>query len=83
MNNDTELYIDTACIEDCYALGWSYGEICVNCGCCSDDPKTRYKKRVDYHLDMLNDSVTDNGREYHTSKIAEYRAKLKRLNENE
>lgn len=83
MNNDKELYIDTACEEDCYALGWSYGEICVCCGCCSDDPKTRYKKRIDYHFDMMNHSVTAESVKYHKNKIAEYREQLKRLNGNE
>lgn len=83
MNNDTEIYIDTACNENCYAVGWSFGEICVNCGCCSDDLKTRYKNRIDYHFDMLHDSITVNGVKYHKNKIAEYQEKLKRLNENE
>lgn len=32
----------------CYALLWSYGEICVGCGCCSPNKETRRKGRLAY-----------------------------------
>lgn len=41
--------------EKCYALLWSMGEICVQCGCCSKDPITRTLARIDYHTECLND----------------------------
>lgn len=40
--------IDKGVSDDCYAIIWSYGEICVNCGCCSDDPKVRIPARIKY-----------------------------------
>lgn len=39
--------------NNCYALIWSYGEICVGCGCCSADPKIRIPARIDYHKEGL------------------------------
>ena len=41
-------HICTSAKADCYALGWSYGEICCHCGCCSDDPKIRIPAREKY-----------------------------------
>ena len=48
-----DIYIDSACLDKCYALGWSYGEICVHCGCCSDDPKVRIPARINYLKEEL------------------------------
>lgn len=34
--------------KKCYAVLWSYGEICVGCGCCHKDPKIRKPARLKY-----------------------------------
>ena len=39
-------YIDEQVRDNCWNLLDSYGEICVHCGCCSIDPKTKYMARV-------------------------------------
>ena len=36
--------------KKCYAGLWSYGEICVGCGCCEDPSPQRDKARLDYWL---------------------------------
>ena len=36
---------------------WSYGEICVGCGCCVPGA---YKKRIHYHKTQLNDDLNFN-----------------------
>lgn len=41
------IIIDTPVIDKCWNLYDSYGEICVHCGCCSKDPMTRVKARID------------------------------------
>ena len=53
--------IDVAAKKPCYATIWSYGEICVGCGCCSNDPMTRTQARIAYHKELLyNDKHFDN-----------------------
>jgi len=47
--------IDISANRNCYALAWSYGEICVGCGCCSTNKKKRIKARIKYHEDLLRD----------------------------
>lgn len=32
--------------DRCWNLIDSYGEICIHCGCCSKDKKTRYASRI-------------------------------------
>ena len=44
-----EAHFDVGAKKNCYALGWSFGEICVGCGCCSDDPVERALARIKYH----------------------------------
>lgn len=39
-------HIDTSVMDKCWNLIDSYGEICVHCGCCSKDKKTRYASRI-------------------------------------
>ena len=51
------VHISVAAKKDCYALAWSYGEICCGCGCCSEDPLTRAKARLQYHMDELAEKV--------------------------
>ena len=41
------IIIDRPVIDRCWNLYDSYGEICVCCGCCSKDPLTRVKARID------------------------------------
>lgn len=41
-------HICRAAKKKCYALLWSYGEICVHCGCCAKDKETRRKARLAY-----------------------------------
>jgi len=41
-------HISVSAREGCYALAWSYGMICVHCGCCSKDTETRQKARLRY-----------------------------------
>jgi len=45
--------VDESAKENCYALQWSFGEICCHCGCCSDDPIERAKARIRYHEEEL------------------------------
>ncbi len=40
------MYIDVQCKKKCWNLYDSMGEICVHCGCCSSDKKTRYISRL-------------------------------------
>ena len=40
------MHICYAVKEKCWNLYDSYGEICVGCGCCSDDPLIRAKARL-------------------------------------
>lgn len=42
-----DIIIDRPVAEKCWNLYDSYGEICVGCGCCSKDPLTRVKARID------------------------------------
>lgn len=32
--------------ENCWNFYESYGEICVHCGCCSDNLRERYEERI-------------------------------------
>lgn len=47
--------IDVALNENCYNPVESHGEICVGCGCCSDDPQKRAKARYELHERLLKD----------------------------
>ena len=40
-------YIDVGIRKRCWNLIDSYGEICVGCGCCSDDKLIRYQARIE------------------------------------
>ena len=40
------LHVCMAAKENCYNTYDSYGEICVHCGCCSEDEIERAKARV-------------------------------------
>lgn len=45
--------IDFQARNDCYALFWSYGEICCGCGCCSKKRLKRIKARYEYNKECL------------------------------
>lgn len=47
------MHLDFSANDNCYALAWSYGEICVGCGCCSEDPAVSTPARIQYHEEML------------------------------
>lgn len=45
-----------ATIEKCYAVMWSYGEICVHCNCCGrydNDEISVLEARLKYHKELL------------------------------
>lgn len=52
------IIIDTPVIDKCWNLYDSYGEICVHCGCCSKDPLTRAKARIDVLTRIIGDNET-------------------------
>ena len=73
--------IDIAANKKCYALAWSYGEICVGCGCCSANIEMRTKARIKYHEDLLRDCRSFNLAEdirYHEERLNELRRELDR-----
>ena len=39
-------FVDEQVKKNCWNVIDSYGEICVHCGCCSPDKKTRYEARL-------------------------------------
>ena len=55
------MIIDKSVRKDCYAITWSYGEICVGCGCCSEDPYVRIPARIAYHEYELDERENFNG----------------------
>ena len=50
-------FIDFAAEKNCYATLWSYGQICVGCGCCSKDMEERRKARLEYWQWLLDDNL--------------------------
>jgi hypothetical protein len=45
------IVVDFPTNKKCYATLWSYGEICVHCGCCDKNPKIRrpaFAEKVEY-----------------------------------
>ena len=55
-------YIDFAALNKCYALMWSYGEICVGCNCCGRQEKgvKMWQARLKYHQEELKRSLNFN-----------------------
>lgn len=53
--------VDVAANKHCYALNWSYGVICVGCGCCSTNALKRAKARLAYHKKELEDNNAFSG----------------------
>ncbi len=54
------VHIDFAAEKNCYALAWSYGEICVGCGCCGKPSLKRDKARYLYWLDQWEENLNFN-----------------------
>ena len=54
-------FIDYAVSEDCINI-YSYGEICVGCGCCSRNPnyKDRMIQQLRYYKQRLEEEYTFN-----------------------
>ena len=49
--------------DKCYALTWSYGEICVGCNCCgriNKDRKKVLKARLRYHRESIKEDKAFN-----------------------
>ena len=46
--------------KNCYAVAWSYGEICVGSNCCGQFGKglKMWEARLDYHENCLKDNMT-------------------------
>ena len=53
MSND--VHITFSARKDCFNVYESYGEICVGCGCCSNDKIKRTKARLELYERMLDD----------------------------
>lgn len=53
-----DFYIDAQVSSKCWNFYDSYGEICVQCGCCSKDPLTRYSARIEVILRRIEHCVT-------------------------
>lgn len=49
------MHICVGAALNCYALQWSYGDICVGCGCCSKDADKRLLARLEYHTKLLEE----------------------------
>lgn len=65
------IFLDTPVKRNCYAIGWSYGEICVHCGCCSEDPIKRTKARIEYCEWELEEKINFNHWAYDYPKLLE------------
>lgn len=50
------IHIDYAVSDDCINA-YTYGEICVHCGCCSRNPNYRDRiiRQIRYYKEMLNE----------------------------
>jgi len=48
--------------SNCYALRWSYGEICVGANCCGQFGKglKMWQARLEYHQSCLNEQLKFN-----------------------
>lgn len=48
-------FVDFAASKRCYAVMWSYGEICVGCNCCGRQEKglKMWEDRLNYHKEEL------------------------------
>lgn len=51
-------HYDFGVTDNCINI-YSYGEICVHCGCCENEPniKQRYINKLHYYKEILNDEL--------------------------
>ena len=49
-------WMDVGVEDKCYATLWSYGQVCVECKCCSKNKKVRIKARLKYWKWWLKES---------------------------
>jgi len=54
MENKVTAFLDFGVQKNCYATLWSYGEICVGCGCCGKPSPQRDKARLEYWQEELS-----------------------------
>lgn len=55
-----ELHVCFGVKKSCWNLYDSYGEICVHCGCCSDDPMVRATSRLRVAQQQLQEQLDFN-----------------------
>lgn len=51
-------FIDYGISDDCININ-TYGELCVKCGCCKNNPNYRdmIRRRINYYKDGLNEEL--------------------------
>ena len=69
------IIIDRPCIDKCWNLYDSYGEICVGCGCCSKDPLTRTENRLRVLERQLHEEENFNDYAYEYPDMVEMQKK--------
>lgn len=55
------MYICQSIMDKCWNCYESHGEICVHCGCCSDNPEVRAKARIDVLERQIAEAETFDG----------------------
>jgi hypothetical protein len=72
-------YIDFAVEKNCYAFGWSYGEICVGCNCCgrTDKGLAMWQARLNYNQQQLDDNLNFSEWAVHPNLIETQKANIK------
>ena len=64
--------------ENCWNFIDSYGEICVHCGCCSEDPITRYTARIEVCERYLEEEKTHlNNKDYDERQLSNVKENIK------
>ena len=55
-------FVDIGVSKKCYAVMWSYGEICVGCNCCGRVEKglKMWEARLSYHQEELERNLNFN-----------------------
>ena len=55
-------FVDVSVSKKCYAVMWSYGEICVGCNCCGRIEKglKMWEARLNYHKEELERNLNFN-----------------------
>lgn len=74
------MFIDVPIKKKCWNLYDSYGEICVHCGCCSTDKKTRYEARLACLKEWLKEQEEFDGWYYEDHDTLELQKKNVKAN---